>query len=229
MNASYLVATTKPWNIAQYDKFVAGAQGEWHLVDHQAALTRELIERIKPRYVFFPHWSWKVPAEILNAAECVLFHMTDLPFGRGGSPLQNLIVRGETVTKVSAVRMTEEIDAGAIYLKRPLSLDGPAEDIFRSLSAIVFEMIGEIAATNPMPVPQNGSPTYFKRRTPDQSALPDAATPRGLYDHIRMLDADTYPRAFLDFGQWRMEFSGAALSKEGVTANVLIRTRSEGE
>jgi methionyl-tRNA formyltransferase len=229
MTASYLVATTKPWNIAQYDKFVAAVQGEWHLVDHQQALTRELIARIKPRYVFFPHWSWKVPAEIFNAAECVLFHMTDLPFGRGGSPLQNLIVRGETITKVSAVRMTEDIDAGAIYLKRPLSLDGTAEDIFRRVSMLVFEMIGEIVATNPIPVPQTGSPTYFKRRTPDQSVLPDAVTPRDLYDHIRMLDADTYPRAFLDFGHWRMEFSHAALSEDGVTASVSIRTRSEGE
>jgi methionyl-tRNA formyltransferase len=155
--------------------------------------------------------------------------MTDLPFGRGGSPLQNLIVRGEAVTKVSAVRMTEEIDAGAVYLKRPLSLDGTAHDIFRRLSVLVFEMIGEIVATNPIPVPQSGSPTYFKRRTPDQSALPDAPTSRDIYDHIRMLDVDTYPRAFLDFGRWRMEFSRAALSENGVTASVLIRTRSEGE
>jgi len=85
MIASHLVAATKPWNIAQYDKFVAGAQREWHLVDRHHAPTRELIERIKPRYVFFPHWSWKVPAEIFNIAECALFHMTDLPFGRGGS------------------------------------------------------------------------------------------------------------------------------------------------
>jgi methionyl-tRNA formyltransferase len=229
MTTSYLVATTKPWNIAQYEKFVAGAQGEWHLVEHQHALTLALIEHLKPRYVFFPHWSWKVPAEIFNAAECVLFHMTDLPFGRGGSPLQNLIVRGETVTKVSAVRMMNEIDAGAIYMKRPLSLDGSAEDIFRRLSVVVFEMICEIVATNPTPVPQTGSPTSFKRRTSDQSELPDAATTRELYDHIRMLDADSYPRAFLDFGRWRMEFSRAALSEDGVTANVSIRTRSEGE
>jgi methionyl-tRNA formyltransferase len=229
MTVSYLVATTRPWNIAQYDKFVVGAQGEWHLIDQPEALTRELIERIRPRYVFFPHWSWKVSAEIFNAAECVLFHMTDLPFGRGGSPLQNLIGRGETVTKVSAVRMTEEIDAGAIYLKRPMSLEGAADDIFRRLSVLIFEMIGEIVATTPIPVPQKGSPTYFKRRTPDQSALPDAVTPHGLYDHIRMLDADTYPRAFLDFGRWRMEFSGAALSDDGVTASVSIRTRNEGE
>ncbi len=53
----------------------------------------KLLE-FSPRYIFFPHWSWIIPKEIYEKFECVIFHMTDLPFGRGGSPLQNLIVRG---------------------------------------------------------------------------------------------------------------------------------------
>ncbi len=46
---------------------------------------------------------------------CVVFHMTDLPFGRGGSPLQNLISRGIYKTKISAIKVVKEIDAGPIY------------------------------------------------------------------------------------------------------------------
>jgi methionyl-tRNA formyltransferase len=229
MSENYLVATTKPWNLDQYAQFVSGAGGEWHLITDPAALTLALIEQIKPRYVFFPHWSWKVPLDVLSAAECVLFHMTDLPFGRGGSPLQNLIASGVTQTMVSAVRMTDEIDAGPIYLKRPLALEGAAEDIFRRLSAIVFEMIGEIVASQPQPVAQTGIPTCFKRRSPEQSALPDAASAREVYDHIRMLDAETYPRAFLDLGRWRLEFSDAELACDAVTAKVVIRARTHPE
>ena len=59
-----------------------------------AELTRAALEQAKPRYVFFPHWSHIIPEDIHGAFECVIFHMTDLPFGRGGSPLQNLIARG---------------------------------------------------------------------------------------------------------------------------------------
>ena len=51
MTEAYLVATTKPWNIEQYERFVSRAAGEWHLVVDPRALTPELIERIKPRYV----------------------------------------------------------------------------------------------------------------------------------------------------------------------------------
>src|SRR2546427_4886313 len=54
-------------------------------------LAAEKLKQIRPDFVFFPHWSWPIPEEIHSQFECVIFHMTDLPYGRGGSPLQNLI------------------------------------------------------------------------------------------------------------------------------------------
>ena len=53
--------------------------------------------------------------------------MTDLPFGRGGSPLENLILRGHTSTVISAIKCAPELDSGDIYLQKPLSLYGSAE------------------------------------------------------------------------------------------------------
>ena len=58
-------------------------------------MSSETLAQIKPDFVFFPHWSWLIPEEIHSRFDCVIFHMTDLPYGRGGSPLQNLIVRLE--------------------------------------------------------------------------------------------------------------------------------------
>ena len=43
--------------------------------------------------------------------------MTDLPYGRGGSPLQNLIANKIYDTKISAIRAEGGIDTGRIYLK----------------------------------------------------------------------------------------------------------------
>ena len=65
--------------------------------------------------------------------------MTDLPYGRGGSPLQNLIVRGKKDTMLSAIQVEKELDAGAIYMKMPLSLEGSAAQILRRASNIIFE------------------------------------------------------------------------------------------
>ena len=206
-----------------YENWAGKAVGDWSLVQTQDDLDDALSRDPLPRYVFFPHWSWKVPVEIHRRVECVCFHMTDLPFGRGGSPLQNLIERGYRETMLSAISITEELDAGPIYAKKPLSLLGSAQEIFERTADLVFQMIGEIVQQKPKPGPQIGDVTYFKRRTPGQSRLPENADMTMLYDHIHMLDAETYPPAFLELGAYRYEFADAHLDGDTLLASVKIR------
>jgi len=174
-----------------------------------------------------------VPAEIINRFECVCFHETDVPYGRGGSPLQNLIERGNTHTVVAALRMVENFDEGPVYAKRPLSLLGLAEEIYIRTAAIVFDMIRKIVADQPTPVPQTGEPTTFKRRTPDQSIISkDLKTFATLFDHLRMLDAEQYPHAFLEYGNFRIELTRPALRTgriEATASITLIPKKEQGQ
>ena len=174
------------------------------------------------RYVFFPFWSHKVPKEITDKYECVCFHMTDVPYGRGGSPLQNLILRGHTETVISALRMTDEMDAGPVYMKKPLSLQGSAQEIYERAAVIIAGMMREIAQDEPTPVPQVGEVVEFKRRTPEDSRLPNGADPKMIYDFIRMLDAEGYPKAFAEYGLRRIEYSNARLEDGKVIATAVI-------
>lgn len=222
----YVVATVKPWNLETFHRHRDHLPGNWHLITNPKELTPGRIKAIRPRYIFFPHWSWKVPAEILESAECVCFHMTDLPYGRGGSPLQNLISRGHRTTKLSALRMVDAMDAGPIYAKRDLSLSGSAEDIFRRCAEITFEMIAEITESTPEPMPQLGEVVTFKRRKPEESAIIAGGTLDALYDQIRMLDAETYPRAYLEHGDFRIEFRNAELTEDEIEASVVITRRN---
>ncbi len=212
---NYLVATIKPWNIEQFQKVKDTLPGNWHLVTDHTELTLELLEKLNPRYIFFPHWSWIVPSAVLERWECVCFHMADVPYGRGGSPLQNLIVRGHTETKLSALRMVSELDAGPVYRKLPLSLEGTAQDIFHRMAPLMLELARDIATDEPEPKEQEGEVTLFKRRTPEQSVLPSEGDIANVYDHIRMLDAETYPMAFLEHGDFRLEFSQAEIDEQG--------------
>jgi methionyl-tRNA formyltransferase len=225
---AYLVAATRDWNIRAFARHARRLPGGWRLISRQEDLRIEAIETEQPRYLFFPHWSWRVPVEILNRVECVGFHMTDVPYGRGGSPLQNLIARGHTTTLLSALRMVDELDAGPVYLKRPLSLEGSAQKIFERAADLIYDMIGEIVATQPEPEPQKGEVVVFQRRNPKQSVLPGEGTLEQLYGHIRMLDAETYPRAFLDHGAFHLEFRDAVLEDGRVEARVRIRRMGEG-
>lgn len=118
-------------------------------------------------YVFVPFWSWYIPAEIYDIWEVVIFHCTDLSrsFGRGGSPLQNLIIRGIKDTKISAIQCVKEIDAGDIYMQRYLRIgEGTADEIYDIADRIIREdMIPYILKTNPVPRPQQGEPVYFEK------------------------------------------------------------------
>lgn len=216
----YLVATTKPWNIAQFNHYSRSLEGNWRLITSPEALTLEMLEEFKPRYIFFPHWSWIVPKAIHQHYECVCFHMTDLPYGRGGSPLQNLISQGHKKTMLSALRMTTELDAGPIYLKEPLSLEGKAQQIFEHMAQLVGKMIKQLVEHDIAPTPQQGIPSTFKRRTPEMSELPQGASLEQLYDHIRMLDAEGYPKAYTQTAHYRMEFSDAEFRNGKLTAVV---------
>jgi len=176
----------------------------------------------EPSYVFFPHWSWKISPEIFEKFECVIFHMTDLPYGRGGSPLQNLIIRGHRDTQLTALRCVTDVDAGPIYLKRPLSLLGSAEEILLRAAELMAEMIKEIVDKKPTPAPQCGEVVAFKRRRQEDGDLKGLADIGQVYDFIRMLDAENYPPAFLETDQFRFEFSRASLRPDAVLADVRI-------
>jgi methionyl-tRNA formyltransferase len=226
---NYLVAATKSWNHRIYDEIVRRFPGTWVFIDKSQDLTVERVREIGPRYIFFMHWSWKVPTDIVNNFECVCFHMTDVPYGRGGSPLQNLILAGHRRTKLTALRMVEEFDAGPVYMKENLSLEGSAEEIYIRASTLSAGMIKRIIEENIVPIEQTGSPTIFKRRKPSQSEIPECTDLRTLYDFLRMLDAEGYPRAFLKHGGFRYEFSRASFHENRLVADVTITPEKTDE
>jgi methionyl-tRNA formyltransferase len=226
---TYLVMGCKPWNRRIFDEALRTLAGRWHYVDAPGDLSFDRVEKMNPRYLFFLHWSWKVPDEIVGRFECVCLHMADVPFGRGGSPLQNLIVRGHRETKLTALRMSREFDAGPVYLKEPLSLEGGAEEIYLRVARLSARMIRRIIQREPKPQPQRGKPVNFKRRKPEESEIGSTVSLETLCDFIRMLDADGYPRAFLQHSGFRFEFSRPALYDGRIVADVKITRADDKE
>lgn len=150
--------------------------------------------------------------------------MTDLPYGRGGSPLQNLILLGHKETKISALKVVRELDAGPIYIKRKLFLSGTAEEIFVRANKVIELMIETIVLNDIRPEPQEGEIFKFKRRKPADSNIIKIDDLEKVYNHIRMLDAEGYPKAYLETQSLKLEFSKAHLNsnEEIITAYVRI-------
>jgi len=223
-----VIACGKLW-VADVAERVARASG-WscELVTTRDGLNVAALEKIKPEVIFFPHWSWKIPPEIFERWECVIFHMTDLPYGRGGSPLQNLIVRGHRQTSITALRCVQEMDAGPVYMKRPLSLQGSAQDIYVQTTFIIESMMSEMLVARPQPQPQEGDPVCFNRRRPEDGDISPLSDVSEVYDYIRMLDAEGYPPAFIETEHLHLSFSRAQYRGERILADVVIQRKGNG-
>jgi methionyl-tRNA formyltransferase len=217
-----VLASTRPWTKKMSAVLAARTGCNFIFISDPTELNATKLAEIRPKYVFLPHWSRRIDRSVYERFECVVFHMTDLPFGRGGSPLQNLITRGIYETKISALRCVEEMDAGPIYLKKPLSLHGSAEEIFLRASDVIESMIVELLEKLPDPLPQQGVPTTFKRRKPEDGNLANAQSLEQMFDMVRMLDAEGYPNAFLDVGPFKIEFCRASMKTDQVVTEAHI-------
>lgn len=228
-----VLLSSKPWNTDLPELLFELHGFESRMMKELNEDTVSEIHQIAPDYIFVIHWSDLIPPVIYQDYETIVFHMTDLPYGRGGSPLQNLIQLGFEKTVVSALRCTDVIDGGDIYAKEALSLDGTAEEIFLKANRVMAEMIHYIIVNKPVPKPQQGKPVLFKRRHPADSCLSRCKTGdlNAWHTHIRMLDATGYPHAFIEFNGMLLEFRRASLRSDGLHADVLISklTKSEGE
>ena len=85
---------------------------------------------------------------------------------------------------------------------------GSANEIYKNASKLIFKkLIPNILRQNPTPVSQEGVVVNFKRRTPEQSNIKmlNDVSIANLYDFIRMLDAPSYPKAYLELDNLKME------------------------
>ena len=117
---TYVLLSAKNWHDTLFYNLSTNPNENWVRIKEKDDFVIEKLKLLNPDKVFIPHWSYIIPETIWSAFPCIVFHMTDLPYGRGGSPLQNLILSGKTDTKISALKVDNGIDTGDVFLKKDL-------------------------------------------------------------------------------------------------------------
>ena len=219
-----IIATIKPWNIEFFNKNKNRLKGNWIIITKPSKLSINELKKINIENIYFIHWSKIVPKQIYQKYNCISFHMTDVPYGRGGSPLHNLILRGKKSTKISAFKMNNKIDGGPIYLKKILNLDGSAQEIFIKAAKIALRMIIDINNKRLDPKTQKPSKISFKRLKKKDNILnlKKIKNLNELYNRIRMVDAPEYPNAYIEDKNFIFTFSKAKKTKKNLYALVKI-------
>ena len=219
---NYIVASSKKWFL-KYPKSDKYKKLSIFNIKDKEKLNLDYLAEINPRYIFFPHWSWKVESEIINKYECVVFHTAPLPYGRGGSPIQNLILKGFKKAPLSALKMIDELDAGPIYYQSEISLDGSLDDILMRLANECERMITKICSLQTKPdIEQKGEVFFFKRLTEKDNELDFNSSLKEIYNKIRMVDGEEYKKAYIRLGNYKFEFSSAKLNGNKLNARINI-------
>ena len=223
---SYIVASSKEW-FANHPKSREYKNFNITEIASKEDLNYTNLIKLQPDYIFFPHWNWIVDEKIFNNFSCVVFHTAPLPYGRGGSPIQNLILKGFKKSPLCALEMNKTIDGGAIYCSEEVSLEGKISDIFSNAASIIEKLILKIIKENPTPIQQVGEVEEFKRLKPIDSQLDFSLSPTELFDRIRMVDGLDYPKAFTKIGKYNIKFCDAFIEDGKLHASIELTDNKE--
>ena len=164
-------------------------------------LTLDSVKAFNPDLILFYGWSWMVEEQIINHYTSLMLHPSPLPKYRGGSPIQNQIINGETKSAVSIFIMNEDLDAGPICRQEEISLDGNLDDIIERIIVSGTKLTLDILTNGLNPYEQDHkTATYYETRKPCQSEITidelKTQSAKYLYNKIRMLQ-DPYPNAYI--------------------------------
>ena len=177
-----------------------GSRHEFIFVDKKL-YSEELLVQESPDLVLFYGWSWKIEESVIDNYRCLMLHPSPLPKYRGGSPIQNQIINGETSSAVTIIEMTNELDAGDILAQEKFSLDGNIADILKKITRIGTRLTKRILSGDYIRVKQNESEaTFYKRRNKSDNEITVreilSEDSQYIYNKIRML-GDPYPYAYI--------------------------------
>ena len=214
----YIIFTKKKWDQKNYLKLKKNI----FVLDK---INIKKINLIKPNIIFFIHWSEIIKKSIFKKYLCIQFHSSNLPKGKGGSPIQNQILLNKKNTKISAFKVTKGLDAGPICIQDTLSLKGSAHQIYKQMEFKCIKMIKKIIKTKKLKFKrQKGEPSFFKRRKASESKINFNKTNSilKLYNFLRMLDAPGYPNAFIKSHNFKLIFNEIKKNRNKIFAKIEI-------
>lgn len=169
---------------------------------HNAQAFDRQADIIDGSIAFYLSCTGLTPPELLarNTWNLVV-HASDLPKGRGFSPLVWQVLEGQNDIPLTMITMAEAADAGDIVMQRNLRFEGHElnDEMRTQMGDAIVEMCVEMATSSqpPLTSPQSGESTWYARRKADDSRLDVDRTLAEQFDLLRVVDNDCYP-AFFD-------------------------------
>ena len=130
----------------------------------------------------------------------IVVHASDLPKGKGFSPLQWQIIEGYDEITLTLFEVVKAVDSGPYYLKGKIALNGG--ELYLELRCLLARKIIELCSEYVqkrdvlVPVQQTGRETFYRRRTESDDEIDINKTIAEQFNHLRIADNENYPAFF---------------------------------
>jgi methionyl-tRNA formyltransferase len=137
----------------------------------------------------------------------LVVHESDLPSGKGWSPLTWQILQGKNRIPAVLMEAVEKVDSGPIYAKSWMEFSGgELVDELRQKQAeatikLCRKFVDDYPASTKEGIPQQGEENFFPRRRPKDSELDPEKSLAAQFNLLRVADPLNYPAFFRHSGQ----------------------------
>ena len=146
-----------------------------------------------------------VPLKYLHRSKYnIVVHGSDLPRGRGMSPISWQILNNKKNITFSLIEANESIDNGKIYYKKKINIK--KDTLFDEIKNIQFDASINLIKKflkylkknkkPPKSVEQVGTPSYYRKRTPADGRLSINKNLKSQFNLLRIADNKNYPSFF---------------------------------
>ena len=153
--------------------------------------------------LFILSYSKIIPKSLINTCKhALVVHESDLPSGKGWSPLTWQILEGKNMIPITLFEADEGVDSGHIYLKDTMKFAGHelVSDLRKTQASFTFMLCKKFLSNYESIVknkaPQRGVVSYYAKRTPIDSKLDFNKTINEQFNLLRVVDNDNYPAFF---------------------------------
>jgi methionyl-tRNA formyltransferase len=109
--------------------------------------TVEFLSKFRPDFIVVVAYGHIIPRWMIELPKhgCINLHASLLPKYRGAAPIQWAIIRGESVTGVTTMKIDEGLDTGDILLKRDVVIqdEDTTETVSERLSSVGADLMAE--------------------------------------------------------------------------------------
>ena len=170
---------------------------------HSVSHVHEEEDLSSADFCFYLSFSKVVSKDTLNLfRHNFVVHSSDLPEGKGWSPLTWQILEGKNEIPTVLFEAAKKVDSGRIYLRQKLKFEGYEliDEMRAAQGTLIVSMVKSLIEGYPGSlangIEQSGEGSYYTKRRPVDSKIDPDYSLRQAFKQFRVADNESYPAFF---------------------------------